>query len=152
MRSKACRAALFGNCPDEASLNPNLMGSSVRAQQCSERARLCGPAHSHPPWEHESFSQIMIVLPGGTIVLSRSTYLFPDAQSSSIGARIFSPTHNSAPREHDCPPPLHNRALGEHESFFRCTIMLRPGIIVSSRSTIVIAQGTKVHGQHDRMY
>jgi hypothetical protein len=42
--------------------------------------------------------------------------------------------------------PLHNRALGEHDSFFRCTIMLLAGIIVSSRSTIVIAQGIKVRG------
>ena len=92
------------------------------------------------------------MLPGCTIVLSRSTYLFPDAQSSPIGARIFFPMHNRAPTEHDYAPPLHNRALGEHESFFRSTIMLRAGIIVSSRSTIVIVQGTKVHGQHDRMY
>src|SRR5262249_16005643 len=100
--------------------------------------------HSHAPSEHESFSRSMIVLLVGTIVLSRSTYLFPEAQSSSIGARIFFSMHNSAPTEHDCRRPLHNRALGEHESFSRCTIILLAGIIVSSRSIIIIAQGTNV--------
>jgi hypothetical protein len=60
--------------------------------------------------------------------------------------------HNRAPTKHDYADPVHNSALEEHESFFRCTIILLGGAIVSSRSTIVIARGTKVRGQHDRIY
>src|SRR5262249_10946835 len=86
--------------------------------------------HDCAPWLDYCALQERISFSRSTIVPGRSTNLFL--------------LHNRAPTGHDYADPVHNRAPGEHESFFRCTIILLAGIIVSSGCTIVIAQGTKV--------